>query len=215
MDTWEDAVEYDSMDFREVNEAFSERALEIGPKSGLVLDAGTGTARIPILIAKGRPGLKVIGIDLSRNMLLVGSKNVEEAGIGRRVVLQLVDAKELPYDGAHFDMVMSNSIVHHIPDPLPLLKEIKRVLKRGGALLIRDLLRPESVEAIEKLVQSVGPEYDGHQKMLFRDSLHASFTLDEVHSLANTAGLTDMHIYQSSDRHWTIERASSPEPKDR
>jgi len=206
MDTWQDAVEYDSMDFQEVNEAFSKRALEVGPEEGLVLDAGTGTARIPILIAKAGKKLKIIGIDLSENMLRVGSKNIERAAAGDHVVLQLVDAKKLPYEDSYFDIVISNSILHHLPDPLPFLMEVKRVVKKDGALLIRDLLRPASIALMDELVAGVGPEYDARQKMLFRDSLHASFTLDEVYSLCESAGISDVKIYQSSDRHWTIER---------
>lgn len=207
MDTWEDAVEYDSMDFAEVNSAFAVRAAEIGPTDGLVLDAGTGTARIPILMANMRQGWRIIGIDLSKNMLLVGAKNVETAKLVERVELQFVDAKKLPYVDHHFDMVVSNSIVHHIPDPLLFLREVGRVLKPGGALLIRDLLRPVDEKSLNALVATIGPEYDEHQKALFRDSLHASFTIDEVYSLSKTAGLAEVRVYQSSDRHWTLERS--------
>jgi hypothetical protein len=57
------------------------------------------------------------------------------------------------------------------------------------------------------LVESIGTEYDEHQKMLFRDSLHAAFTLDEVNQLISDAGLENVTVYQSSDRHWTAERA--------
>jgi ubiquinone/menaquinone biosynthesis C-methylase UbiE len=69
MDTWEDAIEYDSMDFTEVNTAFAKLAVELGPPTGHVLDAGTGTARIPILICQMRPQWKLTAIDFSHNML--------------------------------------------------------------------------------------------------------------------------------------------------
>lgn len=59
------------------------------------------------------------------------------------------------------------------------------------------------------MVDSIGTEYDEHQKMLFRDSLHAAFTLDEVNELVQKAGLEGVKVYQSSDRHWTIERKHS------
>ena len=45
MDSLQDALEYDSMDFLEVNTAFAKRAIELGSPQGLILDAGTGTAR--------------------------------------------------------------------------------------------------------------------------------------------------------------------------
>ena len=206
MDSQEEAIAYDAMDFTEVNTAFAQRAIELGSLSGLMLDAGTGTARIPILICQERPQWQIIGIDLAESMLQVGRKNVEQAGLQQQITLESVDAKQLPYPDAHFDMVISNSLIHHLPDPLPFLKELKRVLKPNGGILIRDLIRPMNEEIMNGLVDSIGTEYDEHQKMLFRDSLHAAFTLDEVNQLVLDAGLEGAKLYQSSDRHWTLER---------
>jgi ubiquinone/menaquinone biosynthesis C-methylase UbiE len=207
MDTWEDAIEYDAMDFTEVNSAFAQRAAELGPPNARVLDVGTGTARIPILICQRRPDWHITAIDLSSNMLKVGEKNVCEAALKERIHLQLIDAKTLPFPDGVFDMVVSNSIVHHIPEPLHALEEMRRVLKKGGALLVRDLFRPATQEQLEELVERVCANDTPNQKKLFRDSLHAALTLEEVQILARKAGLTGCRIYQSSDRHWTIERA--------
>jgi ubiquinone/menaquinone biosynthesis C-methylase UbiE len=207
MDTPEEAVEYDAMDFTEVNTAFADRAIQLGPSTAKVLDAGTGTARIPILICQRCPQWQITAIDLAQFMLQIGTKNVKEAGLEQQITLELIDAKQLPYPNGQFDMVISNSLIHHLPDPLPFLKELKRILKPNGAILIRDLIRPPSEEVINTLVEGIGAEYDEHQKMLFRDSLHAAFTLDEVNQLISDAGLEDVTVYQSSDRHWTAERA--------
>jgi ubiquinone/menaquinone biosynthesis C-methylase UbiE len=207
MDTPEEAVEYDAMDFTEVNTAFADRAIQLGPSTAKVLDAGTGTARIPILICQRCPQWQITAIDLAQFMLQIGTKNVKEAGLEQQITLELIDAKQLPYPNGQFDMVISNSLIHHLPDPLPFLKELKRILKPNGAILIRDLIRPPSEEVINTLVEGIGAEYDEHQKMLFRDSLHAAFTLDEVNQLISDAGLEDVKVYQSSDRHWTAERA--------
>ncbi len=206
MDSLEEAIAYDAMDFTEVNTAFAQRAIELGSLSGLMLDAGTGTARIPIFICQERPQWQIIGIDLAESMLQVGRKNVEQAGLQQQITLESIDAKQLPYPDAHFDMVISNSLIHHLPDPLPFLRELKRVLKPNGGILIRDLIRPMNEDIMNDLVDSIGTEYDEHQKMLFRDSLHAAFTLDEVNQLVSDAGLEGAKLYQSSDRHWTLER---------
>ncbi|MFQ5798560.1 MAG: class I SAM-dependent methyltransferase, partial [Bacteroidota bacterium] len=135
MDTWEDAVEYDSMDFTEVNTAFAERALELAPPSGMILDVGTGSGRIPILILQRRPDFDVIAIDLSENMLKVGQQNVHRARMEEKIVFRLLDAKNLPFPDGSFDMVISNSLAHHLPDPLPFFQEVHRVLKTGAGLL--------------------------------------------------------------------------------
>jgi ubiquinone/menaquinone biosynthesis C-methylase UbiE len=209
MDTSEEAIEYDAMDFTAVNTAFAQRTSELGPQSGLVLDAGTGTARIPILICQKCPQLQIIASDLSKNMLLIASKNVEQAGLQKQISLELADSKQLPYQDGQFDMVISNSIVHHLPDPLPFFLEIKRVLKPNGAIFIRDLLRPTDEATMNALVDSIGDDYDEHQKMLFRDSLHAAFTLNEVKEIVQNAGLEGVKVYQSSELHWTAERKYS------
>ncbi len=208
MDSWEEAVEYDAMDFTQVNTAFAQRAIDLNPQtSAKVLDAGTGTARIPVLLCLKRPQWQVFGVDLAKNMLQIGWQHVQQASLQNQIVLELIDAKQLPYEDRHFDMIVSNSLVHHLPDPLPFFRELKRVLKPNGAMLIRDLLRPPDPETMNNLVESIGTEYDRHQKQLFRDSLQAAFTLDEVKQLILQAHLQDVIVYQSSDRHWTAERA--------
>ncbi|NEP41854.1 MAG: class I SAM-dependent methyltransferase [Okeania sp. SIO2G4] len=206
MDTWEEAEEYDSMDFLEVNQAFAESSIEIGPKKGLVLDVGTGTARIPILICQQQPEWQIIGIDLSKNMLTIGERNIEKAQLQSQVKLELVDAKKIPYSEHSFEMVISNSIVHHLSEPLLLFQEVKRVLQPQGGIFIRDLLRPETPELKEELVDKYARDCNQHQQKLFRDSLQAALTIVEVEKIVKDAGIKEVKIYQSSDRHWTAER---------
>ncbi len=207
MDTWEEAVEYDSMDFSEVNAAFAKSAIALGPMSGKILDAGTGTARIPIAIAQMRPTWELTCIDLSANMLKQAAENVSRAKVEKQIKLESIDAKAMPYPESSFDMVISNSIIHHLPDPLPFLQEVKRVLKPNGAIFLRDLLRPEKPEMRDNLVEMYAGDGNLHQKQLFSDSLQAAFTLAEVEMMVETAGLLGLRIYESSDRHWTAERA--------
>ncbi|KKD39542.1 class I SAM-dependent methyltransferase [Limnoraphis robusta] len=208
MDTWEEAVEYDSMDFTAVNTAFAEQSLTLGPQKAKVLDAGTGTARIPILIAQHRPDWEIIAIDLSENMLKIGQQNVDLAKVQTQIQLERVDAKQLPYSEGEFDLVISNSIIHHLSDPIPFLRELKRVLKPQGGIFLRDLLRPVDEATRDELVEQYAGDCNAHQKQLFRDSLQAAFTLEEVNQMIAEVGLENVKIYQSSDRHWTVERAA-------
>ncbi|OWY67290.1 SAM-dependent methyltransferase [cyanobacterium TDX16] len=208
MDSWEEAVEYDAMDFVEVNTAFAQTASELCRlDTAKVLDAGTGTARIPIILSQIHPHWQIWGIDLAENMLKLGFQNVKAAGLQDRISLELVDAKHLPYPDDYFELVISNSLVHHLPNPLPFLQELKRVLQPKGAICIRDLMRPSDAATIDRLVEGIGTEYSDRQKDLFRDSLHAAFTIDEVEQLITQAEIPGVRIYQSSDRHWTVERS--------
>ncbi|MBF2063180.1 MAG: class I SAM-dependent methyltransferase [Calothrix sp. C42_A2020_038] len=213
MDTLEEAIEYDAMDFTDVNSAFAEYAISLGVTDGLVLDAGTGTARIPILICQRCPNLQIIGIDLAQNMLMIGAKNIEQAGLQGQITLELADSKALPYADGLFDLIISNSLVHHLPDPLLFFLEVKRVLKLNGAILIRDLIRPVDTATVNTLVDKIGANYNEHQKILFRDSLHAAFNLEEVKQMFETAGITGVEIYQSSELHWTAAGCAKAQNK--
>ncbi len=158
MDTWEESIAYDAMDFTEVNAAFAEQAVALGPIAGRILDIGTGPARIPVLMAQLRSQWQIVGIDLSRNMLKLGDRHVQISGLSDRIQLELIDAKQMPYADASFDFVVSNSIVHHLPDPLLCWREIRRILKPNGGLFVRDLLRPDTLETLDRLVSGIGAE---------------------------------------------------------
>ena len=86
MDSLAEAVDYDAMDFVQVNTAFALQAVELGSDaSEFVLDAGTGTARIPIIICQMCQEWQVIGIDLAENMLQLGRKNIEAAWLEKQI----------------------------------------------------------------------------------------------------------------------------------
>jgi ubiquinone/menaquinone biosynthesis C-methylase UbiE len=206
MDTWLETTAYDAMDFVAVNTAFATDAIELDPYAIKILDIGTGTARIPILMCQQRPQYLITAVDLAQSMSIVGQRNVDEAGLNQRIRLELVDAKRMPYPDLEFDMLISNSLVHHLPNPLSFFQEIKRLIRPGGAMLIRDLIRPTSEAIVDQLVTKFGGEYDDHQQQLFRDSLKAALTLTEVQALIDRVGLTQVKLVQSSDLHWTITR---------
>jgi ubiquinone/menaquinone biosynthesis C-methylase UbiE len=206
MDTWLESTAYDAMDFSSVNSTFANDAIELDPHAIKILDIGTGTARIPILMCQQRPQYLITGVDLAQSMLIIGQRNIDEASLNQRIKLERVDSKRMPYPDLEFDMLVSNSLVHHLPDPLSLFEEIKRLVRPGGAILIRDLIRPDSDAIVNDLVAKIGADYDLHQQQLFHDSLKAALTLDEVRSLIDRVGLTQVELSQSSDLHWTIKR---------
>ncbi len=206
MDTWLEATAYDAMDFESVNTAFAADAIALDPQAVRILDVGTGTARIPILMCQQRPQYLVTGIDLAQSMLIIGQRNIEKAKLTQRIKLERVDSKRMPYPDLEFDMVISNSLVHHLPDPLSLFAEIKRLVKLDGAILIRDLIRPESDNIVNELIAKFGDGYDDRQRQLFRDSLKAALTLTEVQDLIDRVGLRHIKLSQTSELHWTIER---------
>ncbi len=214
MDTVEDAEEYDAMDFTEANTSFAVDALELAKPLGArplrVLDIGTGTAQIPILMLKRRADLEVTAIDLAREMLRVAARNVATAGLSEACRLAVMDAKALRFPPARFDLVMCNSTAHHIPEPVQLFREIARGARPDAAINDRDLVRPASMDDAWSIVKRVAAGEHMRQQQLFFDSLCAALTVDEVAALTRQAGLGKLRIATVSDRHWTAERRASP-----
>lgn len=209
MDTWLEATAYDAMDFTVVNSTFAANAIALDPHAVKILDVGTGTARIPILMCQQQPQYLITAVDLAQSMSIVGQRNIEEAGLIQRIRLERVDAKRMPYPDLEFDMIISNSLVHHLSNPLSFFQQVKRLVKPHGAILIRDLIRPDRDPIVDRLVSNIGGNYDDHQQQLFRDSLKAALTLAEVQELIDRVELPQVKLSQSSDLHWTIERQGS------
>ncbi|MBI3845997.1 MAG: methyltransferase domain-containing protein [Planctomycetes bacterium] len=205
MDTESEAKAYDSMDHSDVNRAFIRRFLELGG-SGHVLDLGCGPAHIPIELCRREPHARVTAVDAAESMLAVGKRRVIAAGLAERIHLVRADAKRLPFDDHSFDSIMSNSIVHHLPDPRPCLREIARVARAEGAILLRDLVRPASEAELDHLVDLYAGDATVEQQGLYADSLRAAFRVSEVKAMLAECGLDELRVYASSDRHWTADR---------
>jgi ubiquinone/menaquinone biosynthesis C-methylase UbiE len=211
MDTVDDAADYDAMDHSTVNRRFVDdwdlgcRLFGLDPGAPLrMLDVGTGTARIPIEFCQRFPELQIEALDLASEMLKLGALNVERSGLGTRIKLQLVDAKRIPCEDGVYDTVVSNTIIHHIPEPLDSLAEMVRVLAPGGFLIIRDLLRLDNESEIESIVRTYAGNSTPSQQQLLRQSLHASLTITEVASMLEELQLPREWVQATSDRHWTI-----------
>ena len=204
MDTPAEAADYDRMDHAAVNRAFAADFLTVWPqRAGEVLDVGTGTAQIPIELCRQSAGFTVRAVDAAAEMLKLADANIRAAGLGTRIGTELVDAKGLPHPAGRFTAVVSNSIVHHIPEPALAFAEMVRVCQPGGALFVRDLLRPESAAEVERLVELHAAGANAEQKQLFRQSLHAALTVAEVRALVGPLGFATDTVTQTSDRHWT------------
>jgi ubiquinone/menaquinone biosynthesis C-methylase UbiE len=211
MDTAEEAADYDAMDHSEVNRRFvddwgitSRAKGHTAAATRRMLDVGTGTALIPIEFCRSDPSLRIVAIDLATEMLKLAAANVERAGFSDPIELRLVDAKRIPCADGEFETVVSNSIIHHIPQPLDSLTEMVRVLAPGGLLFVRDLMRPATETELEALVQTYTQGATPSMRQLFRQSLHAALTVDEVAEMLGQLGLSRDWVRATSDRHWTI-----------
>ena len=204
MDTPDDAHEYDAMDHSAVNRAFAADFFAVCPHpAGTVLDVGTGTAQIPIQMARVHSTVRVHAIDLADEMLTLAAANVSAAGFADRVTLEKVNGRQMPFPAGHFAAVVSNSIIHHIPEPFYCLAEMARVCAAGGTLFVRDLFRPSTETELAHLVATYAGTATPTQRQLFADSLRAALKLAEVQSLVVQLGFPPDTVAQTTDRHWT------------
>jgi ubiquinone/menaquinone biosynthesis C-methylase UbiE len=214
MDTPEDAREYDSMDHTAVNDLFVTDLLSALTDWSLqrpvqtaqhlhVLDLGAGTAQIPIELARRAPHVHIAAIDAAQSMLALATQNIAARGLANRIELVLADAKHLSFDNATFDAVISNSIIHHIPNPREVIAEAVRVTAPNGLLFHRDLARPQSETELNRIVTTYAADTTPYQRKLFTDSLHAALTVDEMRALVTTFGFAPDTVQMTSDRHWT------------
>lgn len=97
--------------------------------SGKILDIGCGTGNVLVQLANGKREL--YGIDLSEKMAETATKR-----LGEKAVVTVADAQFIPYPERTFDILICNASFHHYPHPGEVLREMHRVLKPGGMLLL-------------------------------------------------------------------------------
>jgi ubiquinone/menaquinone biosynthesis C-methylase UbiE len=206
-----EAAAYDELDRMWgdiVFQGFAESALRMGVRRGRVLDVGTGSGRIAIRLAKLNDALAIEGIDLSVSMLDLAKKNAVREGIGN-VQFSVGDAKRIPYDDHTFDLVICHQLLHQLRDPVDALREINRVAKDQGALLVRDVRRlPEPVMSLVLPVWCLG--YSSKLREQTRASFRAGLTYSEFRGSMQTAGIERATIRTHLLTHQSIERPAAP-----
>ena len=139
-------------DWDELRKAmFSERVRDFMVKEShvtpdsVVVDVGCGTG----FLSKGFVGIahQVIGVDSSEEMLTQARNNLYQA---KNFETRLGTAETIPLEDGMADIVVGNMILHHCPNPLAAIKEMARVLKIGGKLLLTDLDKHEHEEVREE-----------------------------------------------------------------
>jgi demethylmenaquinone methyltransferase / 2-methoxy-6-polyprenyl-1,4-benzoquinol methylase len=108
----------------------------------VVLDVATGTADLAIALAKGT-GAEITGADISEGMLSVGREKIEKKGLSPKIVLELGDSENLPYPDNTFDAITVAFGVRNFQNLHNGLKDMARVLKPGGQLVVLEFSQPQ------------------------------------------------------------------------
>ncbi|WP_413467369.1 class I SAM-dependent methyltransferase [Pleurocapsa sp. FMAR1] len=153
--------------------SFLQSWAQISPAEN-VLDVACGTGELERLLLQDNPQQRITGIDISEQMLKIAKQKLLAYP---QVFWKKASASELPFGDRSYDVVVCASSFHYFDDPIASLKEIKRVLKPGGRVIILDWCK----------------DYWGTQILdlglkVFDSAYQQCYTQKEFHDLLTTSG---------------------------
>jgi ubiquinone/menaquinone biosynthesis C-methylase UbiE len=167
--------------------------------SGTALDLGCGPGDISRRFAQAYPLSEVYAVDGSAAMINYGKLSITDELKSRiKFIHGLLPYVSLPQ--ASYGIIFSNSLLHHLPDPMVLWDVIKKHAVPGTRIVVMDLLRPDSIDEALAMVQAYAADEPDILKRDFYQSLLAAFRMEEIAGQIAQAGL-DLNIEQISDRH--------------
>ncbi len=196
---------YANADFEQPHNDFIQRikAAVNNPKLiGKALDLGCGSGDISQRFAKAFPNCKIDAVDGSKPMLYFASSSIDDEMQAR---LNFIHGKlpDVKLPNPSYDIIFSNSLLHHLPDPQILWQVVKQYSTSGTHVLIMDLLRPGSSKMAKSLVEMYAITEPEILQRDFYFSLLAAFTLEEINDQLREAELF-FTVEQISDRHVLI-----------
>ncbi|MGB2590734.1 MAG: methyltransferase domain-containing protein [Candidatus Acidiferrum sp.] len=159
-----------------------------------VLDIATGPGYIAEAFA--RAAREVIGVDLTEAMLAIAKERTKERGIGN-VSFRAADAQNLPFENETFEVVVCRLALHHLQKPLQVLREMTRVCRAGGTVVVEDIYASEHAER---------SAYQNRWEIM-RDPSHVrALPLSELLQLLREAGLETDSVSTADDLTPEVER---------
>jgi ubiquinone/menaquinone biosynthesis C-methylase UbiE len=127
---------------------------------GRILDDGCGTGILSEALQE--PGIELIGLDISRKMLMNASKRMK--------MLTMGDSECLPFTDSAFDLVIGRSLLHHLSDPAKGVREIHRVLRTNGEMVVVDTNR-SLISALPRALAKRGEHFSDEHKNMSQSEL--------------------------------------------
>lgn len=206
MNDFEQARAYALADFEEPHNYFVELFKEQFPENidSAVLDLGCGPADVTIRVARAFPDCRIYGVDGANRMLQFARNQIDHQMLHERIKLihALLPDVDLPLKS--FDTIISNSLLHHLGDPMLMWQMINDYSRPGSRVFIMDLYRPESGTQAEMMVNKYSA---GEPKILQKDflnSLFAAYRVSEIEQQLADAGIDYLSVNEVSDRHLVV-----------
>jgi ubiquinone/menaquinone biosynthesis C-methylase UbiE len=202
MEDLEQVFAYAKADFKIPHKQFVQRLKAIVQNSsfsGKVLDLGCGPGDISCHVAKALPLCKIDAIDGS-NLMIAYAVNSMPSGLQDRLNFIHGKLPDTILPESSYDLIFSNSLLHHLPDPQVLWQVIKQYSKSGTRIAVMDLMRPGTKIMAKTLVEMYATNEPKILQSDFYCSLLAAFTPKEINKQLIEAGLS-LTVEQISDRH--------------
>ena len=199
------AAAYAAADFSDPHGLFINKFQEVFPGrriTGHVLDLGCGPADISLRFARAYPECRIDGVDGARAMLNEGKAALQRAGLQHRIELIEGVIPDIKLPRKNYEVILSNSLLHHLHDPSVMWKCIRKFSTRGTLIFIMDLMRPDTCQDTEQLVNRYCENEPEILRRDFYNSLCAAFNRNEVVAQLAENLLQDLDVVVISDRHW-------------
>ncbi len=216
MDDHIQALAYSEADFSIGDQNFVENLKAFLTKSDhtlskdcFLIDLGCGPGNITERLAETWPFAKVLGIDGSKPMLEIAKQRLHSSAsrfnnlsYQQQNLSDITSQIEPCYSPA--DLIVSNSLLHHLHDPMDLWRSVLSLSVPGTLIYHRDLRRPQSRDDALVLQQKHLPSAPGILIRDFLASLHAAFTIAEVQIQLIDIGLQHLQIMEVEDRYLEV-----------
>jgi dTDP-glucose pyrophosphorylase/ubiquinone/menaquinone biosynthesis C-methylase UbiE len=173
-------------------------------RHGRLLDLGCGTADMAIRFANAFESVVVHGVDASGTMLSYGERAVRRARLSKRVTLEERYIPDPSLEAEAFDAVVSNNLLHHLADPSALWQTVVRCAKPSAPVMVADLHRPPDENTARAIVERHGAQARPVLQQSFFDSLRAAYTVDEIRSQLDAAGLEQFRVERIDEVHLVV-----------
>ena len=187
----------DDVTIDRIHSLIAERPLGNNP---VVVDLGCGPGNITLLLAHLLPEARVIGIDGADRMLELARQRAADQGLAIELMHQ--DLRQIR--GLKADLVVSNSLLHQLHDPLLLWRVTSELANRGCRVLHRDLRRPQSMDELNHLQALHLPDAPEVLIEDFRASLRAAFEPSEVAEQLRITAMQQLSVQLEGDRYLVV-----------
>lgn len=202
------AAAYARADFAAPHQRFVDLFAEKFPGlavRGFVLDLGCGPGDVALRFAKAHPACQVHGVDGAPAMLEAAHLcHACHPGLRDRVHLMFGRLPDVVLPRPAYDAVISNSLLHHLPDPRVLWRSITRWAAPGAPVFVVDLRRPADLPEARRLADRYAAGEPAVLQHDFYHSLLAAFTPEEIQNQLKLARLDHLRVEVPSDRHVLI-----------